>query len=463
MISIWSRDLLASFRLPAPIPQEIDLSLDPRILWFSAALVILAGVLPGLAPAWHVSRPDLVRALKGDATPMAGRTRPARLRSAFVVLQIAGSTAFLALAALFVQSFISTALADPGFNASSTLLVNLEPQLHGYDAARARSLFETIAERLRARRDVRSVGITDFPPMGVGFPRPSRVSTTSAACEPTECPAATEYRVTPGYLDTLGIGVTLGRDLSTSDDQALAVVNQTMAERLWPGRSPIGESFFVVSERRAVQVVGVARSVKLRSLGETVRPHFYRRLGADDFASGLWIAIDAREAPSALFEPIRDLVAALDPNLPIQGLKTMREQKELPLWAPRTAAAFFVLCALVSVLLAAVGLFGVTFYAVGQRTREFGVRLALGATRLQALSLVLGEGLRLAALGMLLGVAGAFALARVVSFALFGVSPGDVTTFLAMALLQALIALGAALLPAYRATRVDPMVTLRAE
>jgi predicted permease len=463
VLSIWSRDLLASFRLPAPIPQEIDLNLDVRALWFSVALVVVAGLLPGLVPAWHVCRPDLVGALKGDAAPFGGRARPARLRSAFVVLQLAGSTAFLALAALFAQSFASAALADPGFNTSSTLLVSLEPQLHGYDSARARSLLETLTDRLRDRRDVQSAALTDFPPFGVGFPRSSRVSATSADCERSECPAATEYRVTPGYLDTLGIRLTLGRDLAASDDQSVAVVTQTMAERLWPGRSPLGESFFVVSERRAVQVVGVARTVKLRSLGETAWPHFYRRLGDGDFGGTLWVAVDARETPSALFEPIRDLVAALDPNLPLQGLKTMREQMELPLWAPRTAAAFFGLCALVSVLLAAVGLFGVTFYSVGQRTREFGVRLALGATRRQVLSLVLGEGLRLALIGMGLGVAGALALARVASFALYGVTPGAPGTYVAIALLQAIIALAASLVPAYRATQVDPLAALRAE
>lgn len=464
VMAIWSRDLLASFRLPAPIPQEIDLSLDPRTIWFSAALVVVAGVLPGLAPAWHVSRPDLVRALKGESAPLGGRVRPSRLRSAFVVLQMAGSTTFLALAALFVQSFVGTALADPGFKVSSILLVNLEPQLYGYDAARARWFFDTLDERLRARRDVRSAGLTEFPPFGVGFPRSPMVSSMSAACGPGECPVATEYRVTPAYLATLGLGLTLGRELSASDDQSVAIVNQAMAERLWPGRSPIGETFFVASEGRAIQVVGIARSVHLRSLGGSATPPtFYRRLGEGDFGGGLWLAVDAHGDPAALAEPIRELVAALDPDLPIQALKTMREQMELPLWAPRAAAAFFLLCAIVSALLAAVGLFGVTFYTVGQRMREFGVRLALGATPRMVLAFVLGEGLRLALLGMAFGLVGALALARVVSFALFGISPADMPTYVAIAVLQAIIALLAALLPAYRATQVDPMAALRAE
>lgn len=464
VVSIWSADLLSAFSLPAPIPQAIDLGVDGRAVWFSLALVIVAGFVPGLAPAWQAGGADVLRALKGAGDD--GAARPSRLRNAFVVLQIAGSTVFLAAAALFVQSFVNAATADPGFDTTSTALVRLEPQLHGYDAKRARALFTALVDRVRALPGVRAAALVDFPPFTVGFPAVSRVSIDGADCAAGGCTTVATLAVGPGYFDALGIGIRLGRPIEALDaGQPVAVVNEAMVERFWPGRSPLGE-YFLEGEgdaRRTVQVVGVVAPTRLRTLSGEQGPFYYRPLVDGDYEAGLWLAVGGRDDSASLLAPVEGAVEALDPALPVRAAKTMRQQMELPLWAPRTAAGFLALCGGLALLLAAAGLFALTYYTVGARTREFGVRIALGATRRQVLVLVLRDGARLAAIGTALGLGGALASSRILASALYGISATDLRTYMAIAALQGLVAVAAGLAPARRATSVDPVGALRAE
>jgi predicted permease len=446
VVSIWSAGALDAFAIPAPIPQAIDLGVDLRTIAFVALLVVVGGVVPGLAPALHASRPDLVDALKADASTGAAAGRPAHLRDLFLVLQIAGSTAFLSLAALFVQSYVHTARADLGFDTSHTLVMTLDQQLHGYQGARARTLFETLSDRVRALPGVDAVALTSWVPFSVGSgARSVPVSADGRDCAEVDCVSAQEVAVTPGYPTALGVRMVEGRDLRPGDRTApSAVVNQSMAASLWPGRNPVGEIFYAGTggTRLLWHVVGVVADIRAAGPGRPARPLFSRIITGGDMAGdrAVWLVARSGGNPDALIEPVRQVVASVDRTLPVAQIETMRTHLELPLWQGRVLVAFFTLCGGVALLFASVGLFGVTHYTIGQRTREFGIRLALGATARQVMGEVLRDGVRLAALG-----------------------PSDPTTYAAILLVQALVAVGAGLLPARRATRIDPALALRRE
>jgi hypothetical protein len=282
------------------------------------------------------------------------------------------------------------------------------------------------------------------------------------------CPTASEVAVTPGYPAALGITVLEGRDLEASDRRAPnAVVSRAMAESLWPERNPVGETFFagVGTGRRAWQVVGVVPDLTTGAVGWPARPMFWRPLETGDAAGNraVWLMARTSGDPRALVEPVRDALAALDVTLPPSQLETMTDLLALPMWPGRVALAFFGLCGGVALLFASVGLAGVTHYTVAQRTREFGVRLALGATADRIARQVLGDGVRLAAVGTTIGLAGAWAAARLLAAGLTGIGPADPTTYAATAATQALVAILVGLVPALRATRVDPVAALRAE
>ncbi len=467
VVSIWSRGLLSALAIPAPVPQAVDLSVDVRTVWFVAALVLVAGLVPGIAPALHASRADVVGALKAEG--FAGGARRSRLRDVFLVLQIAGSTAFLALAALFVQSYAHTARADVGFDTGHLVVMTADPQLHGYDGPRAQALFEALRDRVAALPGVAAAALTSWVPFSVGGGvRALPVSADGRDCSAGECPAALEVAVTPGYPAALGVPIVEGRDLDSRDrGTPNAVVSRAMAESLWPGRNPVGETFHtgVGPGRRAWQVVGVVPDITTGAIGWPARPLFCRVLDAADTTGdgSVWLMARTSGDPRALVEPVRDALASIDPTLPAAQLETMEDHLRLPLWPGRVLLAFFSLCGVVALLFASVGLAGVTHYAVTQRTREFGVRLALGASARQVMGTVLRDGVRLAAIGTGIGLGGAWAGARLLAAGLHGVGPGDPATFAAAATLQALVAILAGLVPALRATRVDPVRALRHE
>ncbi|MGE5812922.1 MAG: FtsX-like permease family protein, partial [Acidobacteriota bacterium] len=453
-LASWSGQLLAVFSLPAPIPQRLHMGVTGRVVGFTLALVVIATVLPSLMPAWHATRPS---ALRMQATLTSGGRRT---RNGFVIAQIAGSTIFLAAALLFVRSFWNVASLDPGFDTHHVVVAELSPFLYGYDAIRTELLADAARTRISSVNGVRYVSIADRAPYNVGIGK-SAVYSLSGDCSAGRCPESPIYRVGPGYLRALGIPLREGRELAREDGESRVVINSHLATKLWPGRSAVGQILHLGETGTPVEVVGVAGDVKLRSPAEKPTPLIYRPWRGQDAHDSLSIVVRTDEDAPAMLAAIRDAVASIDPAVPTQSLQTMRERMAVPLWPSRTLAGFFGICGILSLLLATVGLFGVTYYLVQQRTREFGVRIALGATRGHVLRVVLGEGIRVALVGTVLGATGAFAAARLLSRALVDVSPADPIAHAATAALQIIVALAACALPAWRASCANPIEVLR--
>lgn len=382
----------------------------------------------------------------------------------FVVAQVAGSTLFLAAALLFVRSFLNASAFDPGFDTKHSLVLQINPAHYGYDIARTRALLDTLTSRIAAVPGVQSVAAADRAPFYVGRPRTVEISTDGTDCGAAECRRATTYAVGRKYFSALGVPLSAGRDFTLQElkNGAAVVISEHMAAQLWPGQDPIGQTFREGSDRHRVEVIGVAADVKHRSMGEPPDAYMYRPLGDPDLSEPITVIVRTSADPRPLLVTIQGQVGAIDPALPVEAA-TMTQRMELPLWPAHTIAGFFLICGTLALVLATVGLFGVTYYAVTQRTREFGIRVALGATRRRVVSLVLREGLLLTLAGVILGITGALIVARVLASTLFELSPADPVTFGATALIQGGVALAACALPAYRATKADPMVALRQE
>jgi predicted permease len=462
VLANWSGDLLSAFSLPSPIPQRLHMGVDWRLVGFTAMLAAIAGVLPAAVPAWHATRANVVSTLKMESA-MAGRR--SRTRNLFVVAQVAGSTLFLAGALLFVRSFWHASAFDPGFDLAHTLTVEVNPSTYyGYDAVRSRAFAEDAIARLAQLPGVRRAAFADRAPFFVGFPRSIVVPAAGEDCSVVTCRAAFEYGVGRGHFEALGTPLVAGRDFTDQEIRsgAGAIVNAAMAAQIWPDRQAVGQWVRLGEAGESQPVVGVAADITYHTKPATPPWHVYRPMRADQFAGRLTLILRTSGDPRLAIPAVRQQIQAIDANVP-PHIRTMQQRSEIPLWPARTAAGFLSVCGGLALVLASVGLFGATYYAVSQRTREFGVRIALGATPRRVLSLVLREGLTLTILGVVLGLAAALVAARVASSLLTGVAPSDPPTYLAAATLQTAVALAACALPAFRATRVDPIVALRQE
>lgn len=463
ILSAWSADLLSAFSLPSPIPQRLHIVLDAHLVRFTLMLVAIAGVTPALIPAFQATRADIVSVIRRQTT-IGGN--PSRATNLFVIAQVAGSTLFLAAALLFVRSFWNSAAFEPGFDAGHSLVLELDPARFGYDQVRSERFFDTLVERLRRVPGIERAALADRAPFSVGFPKTVDISVKGEDCSRTTCRSAMEFGVSSGHFAALGLPLISGRDLTEQEYASgapVAVIGKAMASELWPGTDAAGQWIRTGSSGRLVQVVGVAADVKEMYSNRTARWYLYRPLRATEFAERVAVLVRTAGDPGALTAVVQEQVRALDPALPAGSVNTARERMKLPLWPARTAAGFLTVCGTLALVLATVGLFGVTYYTVSQRTREFGIRVALGARPENVLMLVMKEGLTLSAAGVLFGLAGALMAVRVISNTLIGVSPADPPTYAVAGALQIVVALAACLGPAVRAMRSDPMVALRQE
>jgi predicted permease len=460
LVAAWSERLLSTFSLPSPIPQRLHLGLDAPLVGFTAVLVLLAGVLPALLPALQATRGNLVRSMRMESV-IGGR--PSRTRHVFVVAQIAGSTVFIVAALLFVQSFTKSAAVDPGFDTARTATLQLSPASYGYDDERSRILFDSLRQKLTALPGVRGAALADRVPFYVGTPTIVEYAADAADCAASDCREAKVYAVGAGHFGALGIPIEAGRDFSAEDVTrgATVVISHHLAAQLWPGSAAIGRSLRLGDAGETVEVVGVAADIKHRNMMEAPDAYIYRPLRPGQYAVGLTVIVRTHEDPRGMLSAIREQVRALDPDLPTSALATMTERMRMPLWPARTAAGFLAICAAIAVLLGSIGLFGVMHFSVAQRTREFGIRTALGATPGRVMRGVLSEGLRLTVPGVILGGIGGYAAGRLLARGLFGISPADPLTFAATAAIEIAVTLAACALPAFRATHADPVEALR--
>ncbi|HEX6730360.1 MAG TPA: ABC transporter permease [Pyrinomonadaceae bacterium] len=469
LLAYWLTYLMQGF---IPILQYNVVSdffaIDSRALVFTLVISLVTGVVFGLAPAWNASSPDVVPILKGDvAVSQLGKRRRFTLRNALVVAQVALSLVVLVCGGLFVRSFRNAQRMDPGFSAKDVLLLTLNPELIGYDEAQNKNFVRRVVEGVGALPGVEAVSAARLAPLG-----DSSNSSGPILKEGETLPRGSAGRnvmntaIAPGYFKTLEIPIIEGRDFDDRDrrgSQRTVIVNQRMAQVLWPGESAIGKRIFVgTDDRDPLEVVGVVKTGKYRSLTEEPRPFYYYPTFQRG-PSGMTLFVRTTGDPRALVSPVRSYIQTLDRRMPVFAIKTMPEHMTWALWAPKMAASLSLAFGLVALLLSSVGLYSVMAYVVSQRTREVGIRMALGAQSGDVLRMITSHGLSLTAVGVGVGLFLALALARVLSSMLIGISVYDLTIFLSVPALLVLVAFVASYFPARRATKVDPLVALRYE
>jgi predicted permease len=462
LVARWARSAIIGFlpSLPFPVTLSLSLDLDARVLGFTLLVALATGVLSGLAPAWQMARPQLVEALKerGSAEMRGGRRFGAR--NLLVGAQVALAFVALAGAGLFVRSLAAAQRSDPGFDTQHLGLVSFDLTLQGYDAARGRLFAEQALERVGAVPGVARATLAQAGPLGFSISR----SVFPEGQEGERGILVQVNSVGRDYFETLGIPIVRGRALAASDRRGsppVVVVNETMAEKFWAGKEPLGQRFRFFGEDAMVEVVGIARNAKYNSLGEDPQPYIYVPLD-QAFSGALTLIARAHESPAAIMLPVQRELSALHRDMPLVGISTVGQLLSNSLWASRLGASLLAAFGALALVLASVGIYGVMSYAVSQRAQEIGIRMALGADRRTVMLLVLRQGMLVVGLGLAIGLLAAFALSRLVVALLF-VSPSDPLVFLGMGCTLAAVGALANLFPALRATTVDPLVALRYE
>jgi predicted permease len=463
LLAEWLTGLLgSSLTLPTDIPFVFDFSLDAHAVGYTAGVAVLTALAFGLVPAWRASDPAVAPALKDGAPALAGR---GRLRSALVVGQVAVTCVLLVGALLAVRTLRAVGDVAPGFASSGRLLASVSPQLQHYDQPRGQVFYRALLERVRALPGVRGAALADYVPLEFAAHGGS-LFVEGRENRPAGDPTFWNF-VSPGYFDAIGTRLAGGRDFGPGDTTGapgVVVISRALAEREWPGRLAIGRRLRIgTADAPPLTVVGVAEDVKVRQLTETPRPYLYLPL-AQQYSPQATVVVHTAGDPLGLAPLLRRTVAELDAEMPLADLKTADALLAgRALVAPRIGAWFATSFGLLALALAVVGLYGVVSYTVTQRVREIGIRMALGADAARIARRVVADGLRLAGLGLAIGVPAAVALARLVRSLLFGVAPTDPTTYAVIVALLALVAAAASWLPARRAAAVDPMLALRNE
>ncbi len=467
-----ARDWLWAKRPPQLVNTGLHLHLDGRVLLFALAVSLAAGIGFGLAPALQATGLDLTEALKERSEPAAGGGRIWSLRNLLLVGEIGFALVALIVAGLFLASLRNIQSANPGFDAAHLASMNFDLGTVGMDLSKPgteqqiEAFDRTLLQRARALPGVTAATLANGTPMAPsGFARSYQVEGRPA--QPGRAPVFTVVEsVTPGsYFRTMGIAVVEGRDFAATDtanSPKVIVINQTMAKQVWPGQDPVGKRVLFTGDTEYSQVVGVARDSKYFSLSENPTPFCYFPL-AQYPQTALGLTVRTAGPPEAVLPELRNLLQQQNPLLAATRVQTAETPIARSLWPAEMGAMLLGTLALLALLLAAIGIYGVMAYGVRQRRRELGVRMAMGAGAGDIFKLVLGGGMSLVGIGLALGLAGAWVLSRAVGGLLYGLPPTDLTTYVEYSLLLVAVALLASFFPARRATRVDPAITLRSE
>jgi predicted permease len=464
--------------LPADTPRLADVAVDTRILVFTALLSVVTGILFGLAPAAGASKVDLTKSLKtGDRSGTSGNSRLSRI---LVIGEVAVSVVLVIAAALLVKSLWNLSNANPGFRAEYILTARITPnQSFCAEVGRCQTFYNDLLTRVRALPEVKDAAAVNGLPLGGSF------ETVPADVEGYTVPAGAhvpmflERVVTPDYVRVMGIPLLQGRGLTEADAgrnaQRVGLITKSTAERYWPGKDPIGKHFKPRWMQEWWTIVGVVGDVRENTMtrnwedwldGEIYTPygpHAIAESGPEAPPAELTLVMRTTKAPTQLAGDLQNTVSQLNGDVPVTQIETLRGWVAESISRPRSTASLFALFAALALVLGAIGVYGVISYSVAQRTREIGIRMAMGARRRQVLLLIVGQGAVLALTGVAVGLLGALLLTRLMSSLLYGVGAADLSTYVGVALLLVVVAIAASYIPARRAMHVDPIVALRYE
>jgi predicted permease len=464
VITAWTSRSLGAFFPPSTLPLRHDAHIDQRVLFVTIAVSILGAIIVGILPALRSSSLPVQSVLKEEANSVSLTSHKSRLLSGLVVAQISLSLVLLVCAGLFNRSLQNAQQSDPGFDASHVLLASYELSPAGYTRQTGAAFDREVLRRLSALPGVESVTLADFSPLSFSI-HTDYLQLEGYVPQPHESMEISRAVVGPNYFRTLRTAVLSGREFSEADtahSQLVAVVNQAFVDRYWPGENAIGKQ--VTDWGNRFTIVGVARNAKYRMLTYPSEPVIYLSIYQTYHPTqDTTIHLRTTGDPNTMASSVEETIHQLNPELPVFNVNPLSVTMQLGTLLGRVAATFAGSFGLLAMLLAVVGIYGVVAYTTRQRTREIGIRVALGAEKRGIYSLVLGQGFRLTLIGLVAGTALALAFTRLLKAQLFGVSATDAMTFTSVGLLLAVVALVACHIPARRATRVDPMVALRHE
>ncbi len=461
-LAYWSWDLLLLFMPSVDFPITLAQGLDFRVMAFALALSVVTGLIFGLAPALEGSRSDLVTALKDDAGTVAG-SHKAGLRNTLVVAQISLSLLLLIAAGLLLRSLEHAQAVKLGFRPENVFLASLDLFPNGYTKETGRAFFNQLRERIASLPGVEAVSLSRRVPLGFGGSSGSSIEVEGYQAAKDENLFANYSQVSPDYFRSMGIKLRSGREFTVQDTATtplVAVINEAMANRYWPGKDPVGRRFSMGGDWFVV--IGVVETSKHRQLNEPPRPFCYMTL-EQSYRPDVTIHVRTARDAAAMTAAVRTIMRSLDPHLPLFNVTTLENHIGAATFSQRLGGSLLAAFGSLALLLAAIGVYGVISFGVNQRTREIGIRMALGARRFEILRMIVGHGSRLMAVGLALGLTAAFFTTKALASLLLGVSASDPATFVGIAVLLAAVSLAAMYIPARRAMRIDPSVALRYE
>jgi predicted permease len=480
-LAFWGDKALMAIYLPSE-SNELNISTAPdlRILFFTLAVTVITGVIFGLAPALQATKPDVGKTLKDEAGAVV-RGGHGRLRSALVVTQVALSLLLLIGAGLFLRSLRNLSSLGPGFRAERLVGFNIDPSLNGYTPERLNNFYQQLTDNLNAIPGVKSVAVASMRIMENNEWDSGMTAEGYSPTKPDDHPQAYMNQIGPGYFATLGVPIVAGRDFRLTDNRVIkranvtddfdtmpttVIINEKFAQRFFAGRSPVGMHLGFGTDpgtHTEMEIIGVVKDIKYTNLRDEIPIQAYVPYMNSPYLGGMTIYVRTGGEPNQLMSSVRAKMREMDANLPIYAMRTMEEQISNSLSTERMIASLSTVFGFVATVLAIIGLYGVMSYSVAQRTREIGIRVALGAEQGKVIWMVMRDVLLLIAIGVGIGVPGALALTRVVKSQLYGLQAHDPWTLGLATGLLAMVACAAGYVPALRASRVDPMKALRYE
>jgi predicted permease len=462
VIAYWARAVLWAMRPPFMQANFIDLDFDGRVLAFAGIASLLTGIVFGLVPALQSSRPNLVIELKERTTQATG-ARWYNIRHLLVVGQLALSLVALVSAGLFLRSLANAQQIELGFDADGLIVMGINAGNQGFDETRGRDLYRRVLERLAGVPGVESATLSTAVPLFAGGFQRTTFRDDQDRKDPRNGRLTPINEVADRYFETMQIPILQGRAFTPNDRQGsppVIIINETMAKQFFPNEAALGRRLYIFGRPDAREIVGIAKTIKYQNVGEPDTAHMYVPLD-QSYSSQVIVQVRTAGDPDALLGTVRRELQQLDQSMPLLNVNTYRTVLRTSLWAPRFGTSLLAVFGMLALLLAAVGLYGVMSYGVSQRTREIGIRMALGARDRDVRGMVVRQGLLLALGGIVIGLLASFALARFVTSLLFGVSGADPVTFGVVAVGLMMVATLATYLPAWKASRVDPVDALR--